>query len=108
MNSFKQTRNFWKGLEKNKIVSSLNMNGIQPIAPPALTNSQRTAVKPKYNAHYLKAKVARGNLTKNNRNKVRQQQLMNYVATSNNPSGKRAAVNQLNQLMDGRRKTRRH
>jgi hypothetical protein len=46
----------------------------------------------------------RGNLTKNNRNKVRIQQLMNYVATSNNPSGKRAAINQ---LRDSRKTCRR-
>ena len=92
------------GLEKiNGPTMSLKMNNAPAITPPALTNRQRNAVKPKYNVHYLKAKAARGNLTKNNRNKVRTQQLIKYVMTSNNPSGVRAAVNQ----MGGRRKTRR-
>jgi hypothetical protein len=105
MSSFKQTRNFWNGLGKK--ITSLNMNSVPAITPPVLTNRQRNAPKPKYNAHYLKAKAARGNLTKNNRNKVRIQQLMNYLGTSNNPSGKRAAINQLNQLTGGRKTRRR-
>jgi len=84
-------------------MTSLNMNNVPAITSTALTNRQRNAPKPKYNAKYL---ISKGNnLTKNNRTKVIIQQLTNYIKTSNNPSGVRAAKIQLNQLM-GNRKTR--
>jgi hypothetical protein len=66
------------------------------------------APKPRYNISYLISKNARGNnLTKNNRSKVRLQQLENYIKKSSNPNAIKSAKNQIIQLRsNNRRKTR--
>jgi len=106
MSNFKQTRNFWNGLGKAKTLHSLNMN-----SAPAIVNVQTPPVllpKPKYNTSYL---ISKGNkLTRNNRTKVRVQQLRNYIKNSSNPVGVKSAQNEIQQLgrVGGKRKTRRN
>ena len=58
------------------------------------------AKKPKYNFSYLIAKRGRGsNVTKKNRNTVRLQQLKDYIETTSNPRGKKAAITEYNRIM---------
>ena len=55
--------------------------------------------KPKYTFDYLIGKRQRGiNVTKINRNVVRLQQLKNYIETTKNPRGKKAAKNEYNRI----------
>lgn len=70
-------------------------------------NAPRLMPKPKYNIPYLISKGT--NLTKRNRNRVRLQQLRNYVRNSRNPVGVKSAQNEIQQLgrVGGKRKTRR-
>jgi hypothetical protein len=65
-------------------------------------NASSLIPKPKYNTRYL---ISKGNkMTRNNRNKVRIQQLRNYINSSKNPKGIEVARGQINSLTRTRRR----
>jgi hypothetical protein len=64
-----------------------------------INTTRKNVKKPKYTFPYLVAKRQRGiNVTKINRNVVRLQQLKNYIETTKNPRGKKAAKNEYNRI----------
>jgi ribosomal protein L40E len=64
-----------------------------------INTTRKNVKKPKYTFPYLLAKRQRGlNVTKINRNVVRLQQLKNYIETTKNPRGKKAAKNEYNRI----------
>ena len=61
--------------------------------------NKKNTIKPKHNINYLIAKSRRGNtITKKNRNKVRIQQLKNFINTSLSPMAVQSAKMEYNRL----------